>query len=41
LSFPARIVDADFAGDGSLYVLTADQNVYQLNVNKDQQRAAQ
>lgn len=41
LSFPARIVDADFAGDGSLYVLTADQNVYQLNVNKEQQRAAQ
>lgn len=44
LSFTARIVDADFAGDGSLYVLTADQNVYQINVNninKDQQRAAQ
>jgi histidinol dehydrogenase len=41
LSFPARIVDADFAGDGSLYVLTADQNVYQLNVSHDQQRAAQ
>ncbi|HEY2169399.1 MAG TPA: M48 family metalloprotease [Candidatus Angelobacter sp.] len=41
LSFPARIVDADFAGDGSLYVLTADQNVYQLNVNGEQQRAAQ
>jgi WD40 repeat protein len=40
-SFPARIVDADFAGDGSLYVLTADQNVYQLNVSHDQQRAAQ
>jgi WD40 repeat protein len=43
-SFPSRIVDADFAGDGSLYVLTADQNVYQLNVNdvkKEQQRAAQ
>lgn len=41
-SFPARIVDADFASDGSLYVLTADQNVYQLNVNnKEQQRAAQ
>jgi WD40 repeat protein len=43
-SFPARIVDADFAADGSLYVLTADQNVYQLNVNnvnKEQQRAAQ
>ena len=32
-SFPSRIVDADFASDGSLYVLTADQNVYQLNVN--------
>jgi outer membrane protein assembly factor BamB len=30
-NFPARIVDADFAADGSLYVLTADQNVYQLN----------
>jgi outer membrane protein assembly factor BamB len=44
LSFPERIVDADFVGDGSLYVLTADQNVYQLNVNnpsKEQQRAAQ
>lgn len=41
LSFPTRIVDADFAGDGSLYVLTADQNVYQFNVNKEQQRAAQ
>jgi WD40 repeat protein len=41
LSFPARIVDADFAGDGSLYVLTADQNVYQLNVNREQQKAAQ
>jgi WD40 repeat protein len=40
-SFPSRIVDADFLGDGSLYVLTADQNVYQLNVNKEQQRAAQ
>src|SRR5579871_834239 len=43
-SFPTRIVDADFAADGSLYVLTADQNVYQLNVNnvnKEQQRAAQ
>lgn len=40
-SFPSRIVDADFAGNGSLYVLTADQNVYQLNVNKEQQRAAQ
>jgi WD40 repeat protein len=43
-SFPSRIVDADFAGNGSLYVLTADQNVYQLNVSnakKDQQRAAQ
>jgi WD40 repeat protein len=41
LSFPARIVDADFTSDGSLYVLTADQNVYQLNINKEQQRAAQ
>jgi outer membrane protein assembly factor BamB len=44
LSFPERIVDADFLSDGSLYVLTADQNVYQLNVNnpsKEQQRAAQ
>ena len=44
LSFPARIVDADFAGDGSLYVLTADQNVYQFNldnVTKEEQRAAQ
>ena len=41
LSFPERIVDADFVGDGSLYVLTADQNVYQLNVNKELQRAAQ
>jgi outer membrane protein assembly factor BamB len=40
-SFPTRIVDADFAADGSLYVLTADQNVYQLNVSKEQQRAAQ
>jgi WD40 repeat protein len=40
-SFPARIVDADFAGDGSLYVLTADQNVYQLNMSHEQQRAAQ
>ncbi|HWX53220.1 MAG TPA: M48 family metalloprotease [Verrucomicrobiae bacterium] len=40
-SFPARIVYADFARDGSLYVLTADQNVYQLSVNKEQQRAAQ
>lgn len=40
-SFPARIVDADFTADGSLYVLTADQNVYQFNVNKEQQRAAQ
>ncbi len=40
-SFPARIVDAHFAGDGSLYVLTADQNVYQLNLSKEQQRAAQ
>src|SRR5579864_369152 len=42
-SFPARIVDADFAADGSLYVLTADQNVYQLNlsgVKKEQPRAA-
>jgi len=41
LSFPARIVDADFASDGSLYVLTADQNVYQLNVDREQQKAAQ
>jgi WD40 repeat protein len=41
LTFSARIVDADFTGDGSLYVLTADQNVYQLSVNKEQQRAAQ
>ena len=40
-SFSARIVDADFASDGSLYVLTADQSVYQLNVNKEQPRAAQ
>jgi WD40 repeat protein len=40
-TFPVRIVDADFAGDGSLYVLTADQNVYQLNVSKEQQRAAE
>jgi WD40 repeat protein len=40
-NFSARIVDADFARDGSLYVLTADQNVYQLNVSKEQQRAAQ
>ena len=40
-SFRARIVDADFASDGSLYVLTADQNVYQFNVNKEQERAAQ
>ena len=41
LSFPTRIVNADFASDGSLYVLTADQNVYQFNVSKEQQRAAQ
>lgn len=40
-NFPARIVAADFAGDGSLYVLTADQNVYQLNVSNAQQRASQ
>ncbi|HEX3154180.1 MAG TPA: hypothetical protein VHV32_06115, partial [Candidatus Angelobacter sp.] len=40
-SFPARIVNAHFASDGSLFVLTADQNVYQLNLNKEQQRAAQ
>jgi hypothetical protein len=33
-NFPARIVDADFASDGSLYVLTADQNVYQLHVDR-------
>ncbi|HEY7402659.1 MAG TPA: M48 family metalloprotease [Candidatus Angelobacter sp.] len=33
-NFPSRIVDADFAGDGSLYVLTADQNVYQLHVDR-------
>lgn len=39
-NFPARIVDADFAGDGSLYVLTADQNVYQLNAGPGQQRVA-
>jgi len=40
-NFPSRIVDADFAADGSLYVLTADQNVYQLNVRPGQERAAQ
>jgi hypothetical protein len=34
-------VNAHFAADGSLFVLTADQNVYQLNLNKEQQRAAQ
>jgi outer membrane protein assembly factor BamB len=40
-NFAHRIVDADFAADGSLYVLTSDQNVYQLNVSGEQQRAAQ
>jgi hypothetical protein len=29
-NFPARLVDADFARDGSLMVLTSDQTVYQL-----------
>jgi WD40 repeat protein len=37
-SFSARIVDADFNRDGSLFVLTSDQNVYQLTT--DQQRTA-
>jgi len=40
-NFPARIVEADFAADGSLYILTADQNVYQLDVQAAQQLAAQ
>jgi WD40 repeat protein len=39
-NFPARIVDADFAADGSLYVLTADQNVYQLNPAAGTQKVA-
>jgi WD40 repeat protein len=29
-NFPARLVDADFARDGSLMVLTSDQTVYRL-----------
>jgi hypothetical protein len=29
--FPARLVDADFMKDGSLLVLTSDQNVYQID----------
>jgi hypothetical protein len=40
-NFSARIVDADFTSDGSLYVLTSDQNVYQLNLNPERQTAAQ
>lgn len=39
-NFPARIVDAGFAADGSLYVLTADQNVYQLNFRGTQSTVA-
>jgi hypothetical protein len=39
--FPARIVDADFMTDGSLLVLTADQNVFQLKPPSGQQRASQ
>jgi len=39
-NFPARIVDADMARDGSLYVLTADQTAYQLNISPEGQRAA-
>jgi hypothetical protein len=39
-NFPSRIVDADFAADGSLYVLTADQNVYQLNPAPQPQNVA-
>lgn len=31
--FPARLVDADFMKDGSLLVLTSDQNVYQIDPN--------
>jgi WD40 repeat protein len=39
-NFPARIVDADFTHDGSLYVLTANQNAYQLSLTSEQPRAA-
>lgn len=38
-NFTARIVDADFNADGSLYVLTADQNVYQLKLGQEEQAA--
>jgi WD40 repeat protein len=40
-NFTTRIVDADFNADGSLYVLTADQNVYQLSLSPERQTAAQ
>lgn len=37
-TFPTRIVHADFTADGNkLMVLTADQSVYQLNVNAAQE----
>lgn len=39
-NFPARIVDADFTHDDSLYVLTADQNAYQLNLASELPKTA-
>jgi WD40 repeat protein len=41
LSFPSRISHAQFTGDGkTLMVLTADQNVYQLDLKASQQTAS-
>lgn len=34
-SFPSRIADADFVAGDSLLVLTADQTVYQLQMNEE------